>query len=469
LRYEAVYGELTFFLHIDLLSMLIEFCCPVCQAPLAIQKQAVGGQVNCPKCQKIILLPAESPLPRKQEDLPPYSPGQERTVEEIAKAIHLNVDPYRRDLDNKSELLNDAVEMIKVRNERIREIESLILETQKELWEAEVHLDEQKETNKKTRSQLKEVRQELRGTRDEETERGGEVRELRLENERLTKEMETLLEKKDALKLRLSNMVQHAEQLEGELKHHREAMTGENGMRKEVDAIYNVLTKRLEHMPGELEDIQIAMGYLKQSGLELERLQNALEERERQRSDLEELVRSSSVDMQNALDDRKQWRNQALELEKRIAATGEERAAREEELARQLTEAQTALQTLKIEQQEEEKIREERDEDLRQAKASLSELEESLVLHRQRAQEQETAQEDALEAARETGREESAAKVSELEKELNELRLELEETESKLDGALATQQQLAEQNLQGEKERKELKRKLRDSLKPASS
>jgi len=469
LRIQPLYDELTNLLHVSISFMLIEFCCPVCQAPLAIQKQTVGGQVNCPKCQKVILLPSESPLARQQDDTPPYSPGQQRPVEEITQAIHLSVEPYRLDLENKSELLNDAVEMIKVRNERIREIESLILETQKELWESEVLLDEQKQTHKKTRSQLKEIRQELRGTRDEESERGGEVRELRQDNERLTKQISELTQKKDALKLRLTNMVEHAEKLEAELLHCQETMVGKNGIQEEVVRLGNVLTHRLDHMPGEVEDIRIATGYLKQAREELERLQIALEDRERQRSDLEELVRSSSVDMQNALDDRKQWRNQAMELEKRISEFESAQASREEELNRELTEARAMLQSMQVEKQEEQKILEEREEDLRQSKASLAELEESLVLHRKRSQEKEELQEEALEAARQSGREEGSRTAREVEAELQELRGELEETEAKLDEALNTQQQLAEQNLKGEQERKELKRKLRESLKAPSS
>ena len=90
--------------------MLIEFCCPVCRAPLAIQKKTVGGQVNCPKCQKLILLPEESPLPRNGEDVPPFSPKTTHTGDRVAEAVGISVDPYRRDLETKSKLLDDAVD-----------------------------------------------------------------------------------------------------------------------------------------------------------------------------------------------------------------------------------------------------------------------------------------------------------------------------------------------------------------------
>lgn len=101
--------------------------------------------MNCPKCQKLILLPSESPLPRKQEDQPPYQSGTQYEVKEITRAIGISVEPYRRDLETKSSLLNDAVEMVKVRNDRIKEIETLMLNTQKDLWALEVEHEEQSE------------------------------------------------------------------------------------------------------------------------------------------------------------------------------------------------------------------------------------------------------------------------------------------------------------------------------------
>lgn len=449
--------------------MLIEFCCPVCQAPLAINKKAVGGQVNCPKCQKLILLPAESPLSRLSEDVPPFTHGQQRDIEDVVNAIHISVDPYRHDLENKSELLNDAVEMIKIRNERIKEIESLILQTQKELWEAEVLVDEQKETYKKTRSQLKEVRQELRGTRDEDSEKGGELRRLNQENEELRSQLESIEDREGKLKLRLTNMVEHAEELEKQLLHHQGAMHGEAGIGIQIDAMHQLLSKRLEQMPGELADIELAMDLLRKSNEELDRLHKALEETERQRQDLEELVRSSTVDMQNALDDRKQWRNQALELEKKITEANEGQHSRESELQQDITELQATLQSKQIEIQEEQKIREEKEEDIRLLQAKCSEMEDSLALHRKRSQEKETAQEEALQQARHEGIAEASVETGRIQEEVNELKKELEEAEARLEQSLILQQQMAEQNLVGEKERKELKRKLRESLKAASS
>jgi hypothetical protein len=62
-------------------------------------------------------------------------------VAEIAEAIRLSVAPYRRDLESKTTLLNDAVGMIKTRNERIQEIETLLLSTQRDLWALEAGME----------------------------------------------------------------------------------------------------------------------------------------------------------------------------------------------------------------------------------------------------------------------------------------------------------------------------------------
>ena len=122
--------------------MFIEFSCPVCQSPLSLKQQATGGQVNCPNCQKLILLPSESPLSRHDPETPPYQEGQHYTASEVTQALCTSVEPYRLDLETKAKLLDDAVEMIKSRNERIKEVETHTLTIQKELWELEVALDE---------------------------------------------------------------------------------------------------------------------------------------------------------------------------------------------------------------------------------------------------------------------------------------------------------------------------------------
>jgi hypothetical protein len=122
--------------------MLIEFSCPVCHSPLALKNKTEGGQVNCPKCHKLILLPSESTLPRHDPEVPPFQPGLTYRPEEVARAISTSVAPYRRDLESKSDLLNDAVEMVKVRNQRIKELETHNLKIQGELWALEAEVDQ---------------------------------------------------------------------------------------------------------------------------------------------------------------------------------------------------------------------------------------------------------------------------------------------------------------------------------------
>ena len=125
--------------------MFIEFSCPVCQSPLSLKNNTPGGHVNCPKCQKLILLPAKSPLPRHNPDIPPTQGDHSYSAEEVTEAICISVEPYRTEIDTKADLLDDAVEMIKVRNERIKELETLSLNIQSELWALEAEMDEVKE------------------------------------------------------------------------------------------------------------------------------------------------------------------------------------------------------------------------------------------------------------------------------------------------------------------------------------
>ena len=110
--------------------MLIEFCCPVCRSPLAVDGKVAGGQVNCPKCQKLILIPLRSLLER-QGEAEPLARGLMHESEKVLHAIFTSVEPYRLELEAKSKLLNDAVEMVKVRNQRIREVETLMLGIQR--------------------------------------------------------------------------------------------------------------------------------------------------------------------------------------------------------------------------------------------------------------------------------------------------------------------------------------------------
>lgn len=393
--------------------MLIEFCCPVCKAPLAIKKQAPGGQVNCPKCQKLILLPSTSPLPRAEEDIPPFSPGQSRDVEEIAEAITISVEPYRRDLENKSRLLNDAVEMIKVRNERIKEVETLMLETQRDLWALEVEHDAAKTKHKKTQTLLRETREKVGETEREEAARSEEQNTLRSRLEALENQKKTLEDQEERLKARLANTTDLAERLQKEVKMFQEFFAPGSTTGINLDRLTETMRELLDRGPHCLESLDAAKDRLAYAAAELQRLTAEVERRDRQRRDLEELVKSSSQDMQNALDDRKQWRNHALQLEKK-------------------------LQDLEIGLQEGDS---ERDKTLRKLETESATLREELREYKRR----------------EDDREKELARVRQ---KLENGREELEQTEQSLAEALETQNKLAAHNLQAEQQRKELKRKL---------
>jgi len=137
---------------------LIQFCCPACCVPLAVKESVAGGQVNCPKCQKLILIPNAQPF---EGDVDPFSGDTIHKGHAVAKAVAACVEPYRKELEVKTELLNDAVEMVKTRNSRIREVESLLLRVQKELWALEVGYDEEKEDYLRMQAERKRLKQKL--------------------------------------------------------------------------------------------------------------------------------------------------------------------------------------------------------------------------------------------------------------------------------------------------------------------
>ena len=175
----------------------------------------MGGQVNCPNCAKLILLPLETTLPRKEKELPPFQPGESFKTEQLTEVICKSVEPYRRDLENKSDLLNDAVEMVKLRNERIKEIETLMLNTQSELWALEAEMD---------------------GKEDgpgEETE-AVELEELQGRNQELSDEQARLGS-------RLHHMVEHTGQLDQNLKIHWGMV---KSIAEELDAMESLLSSQ---------------------------------------------------------------------------------------------------------------------------------------------------------------------------------------------------------------------------------
>lgn len=137
---------------------MIQFCCPACSVPLTVKESVAGGQVNCPKCQKLILIPNSSPFGGEGD---PFVADATHKGNEIARAVAVSVEPYRKELEAKSELLNDAVEMVKTRNTRIREVESLLLRVQKDLWSLEVVYDEEKEDYLRSQADRKRLKQQL--------------------------------------------------------------------------------------------------------------------------------------------------------------------------------------------------------------------------------------------------------------------------------------------------------------------
>lgn len=402
--------------------MLIEFCCPVCKAPLAINKQVIGGQVNCPSCQKLILLPAESPLKRKQADIPPFNKEQLFEAGEVAQAICISVEPYRRDLESKSNLLNDAVEMVKIRNDRIREIETLMLNTQKELWEHEAEiLDRNQELA------------DLQSVYDAVSQRPPEADPAQ------TEALQTLTEKKDRLKARLQNMVAHSENLETKLKDLREMVRHDGPARLLVDHLRETLAADLEQQEAQNRDLDLAADYLRQAAGELARLQQRLAKQTAERQSAQELIKSSGNEIQLALAERDQWRNKYAEMEKKFQ------------------EQVVTLERLKIQAAESEKLQREHREDRDHSKRLRTELEENLSLLRSRLEQERTHHQQILDEREQKLKAEAAKKIGLLDSKLKAANAELCETEEKLAVSLQTQQQLAEQNMQGEQQRRKLK------------
>jgi len=402
--------------------MLIEFCCPVCKAPLALNKQVIGGQVNCPNCQRLILLPAESPLPRKDKQTPPFQKDQTYSAEEVAGSICISIEPYRRDLENKSNLLNDAVEMVKIRNERIRDIESLMLNTQKELWELEIAVEE------------------LIGNSNfppiEPDDHSAGVQE---ENPEQTEKIETLIEKKEKLKARLANMVEHSENLDGNLKEARKMLQKDGPTCELIAAVTENFNRQLERSEDQQRDLDLASEYLQQASEELVRLCQLVGQKEDQRKQLQEILSSSSEQMELAVQERNQWRKKGSELEKQYMEQAEK------------------LTTLKLQVTEFEKLQQEWSEDKDHSKRLRGELEENLELLRARIEQERATHQETLKDREEKLKADAQKKIATLEKKLKSANSELDVTEEKLAISLQTQQQLAEQNMQSEQQRRKLK------------
>lgn len=426
--------------------MLIEFPCPVCQTPLAIKKQVVGGQVNCPKCQKLILLPSESPLPRKQEDQPPFQSGVQYEVTAITRAIGISVEPYRRDLETKSSLMNDAVEMVKVRNDRIKEIETLMLNTQKDLWALEVEHEERSEECKRIYSELHRIRQQ-----EQEKPPTPETKDTHAELETLQRNLEILEEKKDKLKNRLHNMVTHSENLDQQLKHALSVLHQDGPLFPLLTSLEAQFHQQIEEAHKKEVDLDHARDYLQQACQQLLRLHHNVSESDRKRIEMEELVHSSAQDMHMAVEERNQWRKRSEELEKKLAGLEE------------------SVSTMDVQLSEMGKLKGEWEQDRDLSKRLQAELEDNLELLRKRIELERGQHQQQLSEKEQSLKKSSQKKVEALELKLRQAHTDLNETEVKLETALQTQHQLAEQNVQGEKQRKKLKTELAAALEKIES
>ncbi|MDA3874851.1 MAG: hypothetical protein PF795_12945 [Kiritimatiellae bacterium] len=386
---------------------------------MAIKKQVVGGQVNCPKCQKLILLPSESPLPRKQEDQPPFQSGMTYDVAEITRAIGISVEPYRRDLETKSNLMNDAVEMVKVRNDRIKEIETLMLNTQKDLWALEVEHEEQSEECKRIYSELHRVRQlepgkPLAAPKKEDTQE---------ELETLRQNLEILEEKKDKLKGRLHNMVTHSENLDHQLKHALSVLQHDGPLFPLLTSLEAQFRQQVGEAHKKQVDLDHARDYLQQACQQLLRLHHNVAESDRKRIEMEELVHSSAQDMHLAVEERNQWRKQSEELEKKLDGLRE------------------SVSTMDVQLSEMGKLKEEWEQDKDLSKRLQAELEDNLELLRKRIELERDQHQQQLAEKELKLKETSQKKIESLELKLRQAHDDLNETEAKLETSLHTQHQ----------------------------
>lgn len=375
--------------------------------------------MNCPSCQKLILLPAESPLHRKDETTPPFQKGTLYESDEVASAICASVDPYRRDLENKTGLLNDAVEMVKVRNERIRDIETLMLKTQKELWEIEFALDEQEQPETEDAPEP-----------EGESDPGSSERIRELED------------KKDKLKAKLTTMVAHSENLENKLNDLREMVKEEGPTLQMIEQVSAAITRHLEKEEAENRDLDVATEYLGQASKELLNLHRQVAEKENLRQQMEELVASSTEDMSLAVEERNQWRKKATALEK------------------EYLQLQSKFENVSLQASEAEKLHTELSEDRDHAARLRSELEENLELLRTRIEQERSIHQKTLEERESKLKADAQKRISVLEKKLKSANADLDAAEEKLEISLKTQHQLADQNMQGEQQRRQMKAEL---------
>jgi chromosome segregation ATPase len=95
-----------------------------------VEDRVAGKKVDCPKCKELILIPLKPPSEKN-------STGED--------TILRNIIPYRNEMLAKHTKLVEAIEEIKLRNERIRELEACSMRVQKELWSIEVEYEQRRE------------------------------------------------------------------------------------------------------------------------------------------------------------------------------------------------------------------------------------------------------------------------------------------------------------------------------------
>ncbi|MFO1489787.1 MAG: hypothetical protein U1F87_02475 [Kiritimatiellia bacterium] len=192
--------------------MMIEFQCPACKAPLAVQRTSAGGQVDCPRCHEIILIP----LPPAAE--PPAGKAAKESREDI---IHRFVTPYRTELLNKRAQLTEAIEEIKNRNQRIRELENIGLRVQRDLWTVEAEYEERRDD---FRRMVDEKKNGSAPAAAAETEQ-----KLRKEIERLSDQLADIgrsSSKSDAAQTRAESLRKELQALQARTRPFRNATTG---------------------------------------------------------------------------------------------------------------------------------------------------------------------------------------------------------------------------------------------------
>ncbi len=393
--------------------MLIEFCCPVCRSPLAVDEKVAGGQVNCPKCQKLILIPLRSLLER-QGDQEPLAAGLFHASDKVLHAIVSSVEPYRLELDAKTKLLNDAVEMVKVRNQRIREVETLMLGIQRELWELEVDYDERNEAWKRAQTERRELRKKLKDQGDE-TQPGlpspAEESAAKDQRERESKLLEEYRKRVEELEEKSRRTQQQADVL---------AVVGED-LRVQLQKAKGQLGPLEDSLSLRNEQLSEATGHLGVLGALSEFTGQLNQDYARQ----EKLVakRNEVLDQARALLQQASEQLEAGEVRLRsLAAKGIE-LARERDSWKQQAEDQR-------------QANEERDRHLAELRQRLEEQSDRIVLAQ-------------------GSQEEKQARITDLEQALNQSQKDLLEREQRLDETRKEQRELLEKRLAAENQKAE--------------